>query len=198
MKSFDTAAAEIRQCLPTGLRLVILGSTSFWGSDSAEICRSLGVAMARMASLVAVTGGMNGVQAEFSLAYAAVCGGQQSAERLFHLLPLGMEAVKAGRTVTAGADFFERREILGRVGDVCLVIEGGPGTEHESRVAMSCGIPVIPVGRTGGHARKLYSGLPCPAAVSTATWALLNDRGATHDEVTVAVQNLVEQLSQRA
>lgn len=190
----DAEAAVISKSLPSGIKLVIIGSTSFWGHDSANLCRGLAHELAQLQSLVVVTGGMDGVQAEFSHAYVQARRAATFPEHLFQLLPRGMEACSVGVTLVAGNDLWERREILGRVGDVCLIVEGGPGTEHEAQVATAHGIPLIPLARTGGCAQDLYSEIARPAVATPSDWALLNDRSASHADVIQAVRNLLLNL----
>jgi hypothetical protein len=96
--------------------------------------------------------------------------------------------------VGAGIDYYERREVLGRVGHAYLVIEGGPGTEHEAAVAAGRGVTVIPLARTGGHAGELYPRVSCPSGVLLGDWKILADAGAPHREVVVAVGRLVSHL----
>jgi hypothetical protein len=105
-----------------------------------------------------------------------------------------MEACSVGVTLVAGNDLWERREILGRVGDVCLIVEGGPGTEHEAQVATAHGIPLIPLARTGGCAQDLHAEIARPAVATPSDWALLNDRSASHADVIQAVRNLLLNL----
>ena len=101
-------------------------------------------------------------------------------------------ALTSGRTKYVGLDYEERREVLGRLGQVYLVIEGGPGTEHEVRVARGRGAAVIPVARSGGHAADVYPLVePVPGAGSP-DWELLQDRAAPLEAVISAVRRLVE------
>ena len=89
--------------------------------------------------------------------------------------------------------------MLGRVGHAYLVIEGGPGTEHEAAVAAGRGVPVIPVGRTGGHAGELHPRASCPPGLPRADWDVLADVGASHEQVVAAVGRLVRlSLASRA
>ncbi|CAE7676953.1 unnamed protein product, partial [Symbiodinium pilosum] len=56
----------------------------------------------------------------------------------------------AGEDLAAGLDAAERRKVLGRIGDVYLCIEGGPGVSEEAKVAYDNGAFVLPVPSTGG------------------------------------------------
>jgi predicted Rossmann-fold nucleotide-binding protein len=156
---FDEDAARLAPALPLGRRLVMVGSTSFWGEDSPELCRQIAVRLAELAVLIAITGGMPGVGETFARSFAAERRRLGLPEHLYHLLPNGLGACDTGLTLFAGIDYEERREVLGRLGEVYVVVEGGPGTEHEVRVARRRGAAVIPVARSGGHAGEVYPGL---------------------------------------
>ena len=188
---FDVEARRICAAFPCGPRLVVIGSASFWGADSHPLCQAIAADLAAVAELVAVTGGRRGVGLTFGRAFAAARRAAGYPENLFHLLPHGMGPCATGVTVGAGSGAIERREVLGRVGHVYLVIEGGPGTEYEAAVATGCGVPVIPVGRTGGHAGELHRRSVCPPGFPRADWDLLADPGAPREQVVAAVGRLV-------
>jgi hypothetical protein len=188
----DDEATRVVASIAAGPRLVVTGSTSFWGADSRELCELIAGELALIDPIVAVTGGMDGVGITFGKSFASTRTQASLHENLFHLLPRGFGPCNCGITLGAGIDFHERREILGRIGDVCLVIEGGPGTEHEATVASSRNIPVIPLGRTGGHAGDLYSQMTYPKWAPTSDWAVLGNVNATQQEVALSVRRLVQ------
>ena len=193
VSQFDAEAQSISTALPRGPRLVVIGSTSFWGPDSRQLCKAIAADLAAVAELVALTGGMDGVGLTFGQAFASARRAGGLPENLFHLLPRGFGPCDSGVTVGAGSDYQERREVLGRVGHLYLVIEGGPGTEHEVAVAAGRGVPVIPVARTGGHAGQLYPRVSCPSGDLLDVWKVLADAGASHQDVVAAVGRLVRQ-----
>lgn len=61
----------------------------------------------------------------------------------------------------------ERREVLGRLVPIYVIIEGGPGTDHEAELAGSAGAILVPMMRTGGSADRLYPLLQRPNISST-------------------------------
>ena len=189
---FDVEAASLDPAFPPGRRLVVVGSTSFWGKDTPELCRRLAARLAGIADLIAITGGMAGVGQTFGRSFVDERRRLGLAEQLYHLLPLGLEACDSGVTLFAGRDYEERREILGRLAQTYVVIEGGPGTEHEVRVARGRGAAVIPVARSGGHAGDVYPSVERTPGAESPDWELLQDRMAPLDAVTSAVQRLVE------
>lgn len=192
---FDPLDAETRAVMSRispGPRLVVIGSTSFWGPDSARICDAIAENLAELEDLVAVTGGMDGVGLSFGRAFSEARKALAKPEKLYHLLPAGFGPCDSGVTIDAGYDFFERREVLGRLGQIYLMIEGGPGTEHEAQVAVSKGFPIIPVARTGGHAGSIYHSVPIPPGIRAEDWRILSDAEAPHEDLIEAVRRIVE------
>jgi hypothetical protein len=189
--SYDAEAKRVSAAITPGPRLVVIGSTSFWGPDSRQLCEAIAADLAAVAGLVGLTGGMEGVGLTFGRAFAAARRVAGRPEDLFHLLPRGLGPCDSGVTLGAGNDYRERREVLGRVGHAYLVIEGGPGTEHEAAVAAGRGVPVIPLGRTGGHAGELYFRVRCPSGLPASDWHLLADAVASHERVVAAVGRLM-------
>ena len=94
---------------------------------------------------------------------------------MYHLVPEGCSPSDFGTTLFAGKDYRERREILARLASAYLIIEGGPRTVHEAEVARGRGAVLLPVGRSGGFAGKLFPTLPCPQGVKPEDWDQLND-----------------------
>ncbi len=171
---FDAEATRIRTLFSVGPRLVVVGSTSFYGKDSRLLCEVIAKTFASLPSLVCVTGGMDGVGKTFAESFFnARRSIRSTSETLYHLLPQGMSTIDCGTTLGAGFDLDDRREILGRIGQVYLVIEGGPGTEHEVSIATTHGHPRIPLAMTGGEAASEYDRLPCPAWATIDDWKLL-------------------------
>jgi predicted Rossmann-fold nucleotide-binding protein len=161
LTSYDSEARMVGEAVTPGCRLVVIGSTSFWGADSRVLCEAIAADLAGVAGLVTLTGGMDGVGLTFGRAFAAAQRVAGCPETLFHLLPRGTGPCDSGVTLEAGIDYHDRREVLGRVGDAYLVIEGGPGTEHEAAVAAGRGVPIIPSDAPGV---MLASCIPVPAA----------------------------------
>jgi hypothetical protein len=163
---FDEEAATVAARLGAGPRIVVIGSTSFWGVDSEELTVAIAAELARIKGLTAVTGGMDGVGMTFGRAFVAARRELGWPEEMFHLLPRRTWQCGHGVTLYAGDDFFERREILGRLSKICLAIEGGPGTAHEAAVAYAYGVTVIPLARSGGVAGKLFGEREQPARLA--------------------------------
>ncbi|HEV3237342.1 MAG TPA: hypothetical protein VGZ25_10165, partial [Gemmataceae bacterium] len=68
----------------------------------------------------------------------------------------------------------------------------GPGTVHEVAVASGRGALVIPVGRSGGHAKVVYGQMTCPQVTDEQTWTVLGSAKSTPEETAKAVCRIVE------
>lgn len=94
---------------------------------------------------------------------------------ILQLLPTDFDPADYGKTIFVGDDVAIRREVLGQVSVLYLVVEGGPGTEHEAAVAMANNATLVPVGRSGGCAKELYSQLNNPKFASDGDWQILGE-----------------------
>jgi hypothetical protein len=110
---FDAEAQRVGATITPGPRLVVIGSTSFWGPDSGQLCEAIAADLAALPALVAVTGGMSGVGLTFGRAFADARRARGRAENLFHLLPRELqEGDKITLPVEKVSDWFLDR--LGR------------------------------------------------------------------------------------
>jgi SLOG-like protein len=189
-KLLEEEAAALSARFPIGPRLVVIGSTSFWHAESEATCTAIGYNLSTLDRLVLVTGGVEGVGEALGRSFWASCGGA-SDRCVIHILPRGYRKWDYGETLFAGSDMWERREILGRLADVYLAIEGGPGTEHEASVVLKRSAIVIPVGRSGGHSADLYARVPRPSFVGERMWQALADTSLSVTGVAEAVTGLV-------
>lgn len=169
----DAEARNVLQLLTSGPRLVAIGSTSFWHSESARTCHVLGGLLAAIRGLELVTGGVPGVGEAIGRAFCSHRKELGLPDAVVHVLPRGGSAWDYGRTLFAGSDMAERREVLGRLASTYVAIEGGPGTAHEASVAVAHGAIVIPIGRSGGFAAELFAKVQAPAMASIDDWRLL-------------------------
>ena len=188
---YDAETQRVSDIIPSGPRLVVIGSGLFWGLDSRQLCEDIAVELAAVVGLVAVTGGRSGVGLTFGRAFAAARRAAGQPENVFHLLPRGFPPCESEITLGAGVDSIERREVLGRIGQAYLVIEGGPGTAYEATVATGRQVPLIPLARTGGHAGELYPQVCRPQGVRDEDWRILADAGAPLPDVVAAVGRVV-------
>jgi len=194
--TFDEEAVRVATDIPAGVRVVVIGSTSFWHDESEQTCTEIGKRLAGLDSLVLLTGGVSGVGECIGRGYVGGCRALARTSDVVHVLPRGCGAWDYGITLFAGDDMGERREILGRLAKVYVVVEGGPGTEHEATVAAAHGATLVPVGRSGGHAGSLYRGGSRPALADPRAWETLGDPEATSRTVAAAVAEIVESCGQ--
>jgi len=187
----DRQTAEVARRLPVGPRLAVIGSTLFWHPQSEETCILLGRSLAGLDGLVLLTGGVKGVGEAVGRSFWAACRERESAPHVFHILPRGCWMLDYGETLFAGSDMGERREILGRLAEVYVAIEGGPGTAQEASAALARSVVVIPVGRSGGHSAVLYERIPRPSFTGDLTWRILGIADVSPTQVAGAVIDVV-------
>jgi hypothetical protein len=74
-----------------------------------------------------------------------------------HIYKLLAKFSRTGKVdvVRAGTNMFERRLYLAQLADILVVINGGPGTDHESFEGLKLNKPVITLPYTGGTAELL-------------------------------------------
>jgi len=191
---FDQEAVALLGELPVKPALVVIGSTSFYHDESSSTCAAIGRLLATVQNLVPITGGMNGIGEAVGRSFFEARRKEGFEPNVFHVLPHGCARWDYGTTLFAGSDMSERREILARLSQLYLAIEGGPGTVHEGQVALRRGAYVIAVGRSGGYAGEVYPTLRRPALVSEADWNVLGDSSATPDRVAQVVYDVVTSL----
>jgi len=188
---FDDEAAVVSAKIPAGVRVAVIGSTSFWHEESEQTCAAIGEGLAALDSLVLLTGGVSGVGECIGRGYLKGCTMRRRMPSVIHVLPRGCRAWDYGTTLFAGDTMGERREILGRLAKAFVVVEGGPGTEHEAAVAAAYGAVLVPLGRSGGHAGALYAGLVRPPFVDARAWQTLSDPEAAPRTAAAAVVQIV-------
>jgi hypothetical protein len=189
---YDREARRLEALLPPGPRVGVLGSTDFWHADSERTCSEIGRLLAGIPGLVLLTGGVEGIGEAVGRSFfrARRDAGQEPC--VYHVLPEGEEAWDYGETLFAGSDMTERREILGRLSGLFVLVEGGPRAGHEAEVALAHGAALIPVGRSGGHAAALYGRIRCPPTIDAGTWAVLGSSDSTPEETAGAVLRVVQ------
>jgi hypothetical protein len=184
------AAAAVVQ-LPAGPRVVIIGSTSLWSAESPATCGAVGRLLAGIEGLILLTGGVEGAGEAVGRSFFGARPGSDGHRGLFHVLPHGYWRWDYGEILFAGSGMEERREVLARLAACYVVIEGGPGTAHESSVALARSACVIPVGRSGGYAGELYNQLSRPPIATNSAWGNLARADASSDQGAEAVAAIV-------
>jgi hypothetical protein len=191
-RQFDQEARRLEAMLPHGPRVAMLGSTEFWHADSERTCIEIGRLLAGIPGLVLLTGGVEGIGETVGRSFFQARRDSGRELRVYHVLPEGEEAWDYGQTLFAGSDMTERREILGRLSKLFLVVEGGPRTGHEVEVASAHDAVIIPVGRSGGYAATLYGRSSRPSAIDAEMWARLGASESTSEETARAVLGAVQ------
>ncbi|CAK9005027.1 unnamed protein product [Durusdinium trenchii] len=173
------------------LRLCVLGGTSIQRSETEQLAGAIAKALAQLEEPpVVFTEGMPGVQQAFMR--------QSEGLQMVHLVPIGQACSWPGRELLAGKDVKERKAIFSLVGDIYLVLEGGPNVAAQVKPAFRRGAQIIPVMRTGGASSGLFqfpqAALQKPSFAEHAQWALLKDSEASIHSTALAVKALVAQL----
>jgi uncharacterized protein (TIGR00725 family) len=189
--AFDHEVATVAAQLPEGTRVAIIGSTSFWHAESQATCEAIGRLLAALDDVVLLTGGVAGIGEAVGRSFFGARSGRDAPRGVFHVLPHGNRQWDYGQTVFVGSDMGERREVLGRLAECYVVIEGGPGTAHEASVALRRSVCVVPVGRSGGYARELYPQVRRPPFASESAWHDLALPTASPGVVAEAVASVV-------
>ena len=194
---YDREAEAIRAQLPKCHRCAVIGSASFWGRDSAEICRAVGRDLARFDDMALITGGVPGAGETVGRSFFSERESLGVPANVYHVLPRGASAWDYGLTLFGGDSMGERREILARLARVYVAIEGGPGTEHEATVAAQQGAAVIPVGRSGGASRDIHARHQSPVTGLEAKWQSLGDTSIDIQRIASSVCLLVKAVAHR-
>jgi SLOG cluster4 family len=189
---FDREARRLETLLPHGPRIAVLGSTDFWHAESERTCCEIGRLLAGIPGLVLLTGGVQGIGEAVGRDFFQTRRHAGEPPCIYHVLPEGEEAWDYGETLFAGADMTERREVLGRLSRVFLMVEGGPGAGHEAGVAIAEGALVIPVGRSGGYAATLHARMSRPATIDAVMWVVLGSSASTPEETARAAVRAVQ------
>jgi hypothetical protein len=189
---YEQDARRLDALLPRGPRVAVLGSTDFWQADSERTCTEVGRLLAGIPGLILLTGGVEGIGEAVGRSFFQARRNAGKEPGVYHVLPKGEPAWDYGETLFAGADMTERREVLGRLSALFVMVEGGPRAGHEAEVASAHGAVVIPVGRSGGFAATLYGRVSRPPAVDADTWAVLGARKSTPEETGTAVLRAVQ------
>jgi hypothetical protein len=195
---YDREARRLEALLPLGPRVAVLGSTEFWHADSERTCAETGRLLAGIPGLVLLTGGVEGIGEAVGRSFFQARRDSGQEPCVYHVLPEGEPAWDYGETFFAGADMTERREILGRLSRLFVMVEGGPRAGHEAEVASAHAAVVIPVGRSGGYAAELYGRTSRPEAIDADTWAVLGASESTPAETARAVLRVVQVCVEKA
>jgi len=168
-----------------GVRVCILGPTSFMSPNSRDLVAAVARELSRLDVRISFfTLAMPGVQQTF----AEHC----NSSRLWNLLPAGQTSgYGSGKDVCAGTAMDECKEVFAQLGDVYLTAEGGPALAGEAKAALARGALLLPLRRTGGASSGLCAfpqeALARPAFASEEHWQLVGQEDAPVAESAAAV-----------
>jgi hypothetical protein len=91
-EDYENQARATGAQLAAGRRVGVIGSTSFWGKDSEEICEKAGRLLACVEEIVLLTGGMTGVAEVVGRSFCRARQLAGLAPSLYHILPNGVPA----------------------------------------------------------------------------------------------------------
>mmetsp|Transcript_118874 Transcript_118874/g.343816 ORF Transcript_118874/g.343816 Transcript_118874/m.343816 type:complete len:585 (-) Transcript_118874:117-1871(-) len=172
-------------------KVCIVGSTAFQSEGSEDLFRRLALALAQRVGkrAVFITGGLSGASATFAQHFG-------SGAPMFHLMPWGERSgFQHGVDRQMCKDQPQKREVVGRLADIYISIEGGPGVGEEILLAHRGGARVVPLARTGGASSGMFTfpqeALRVPPHIPEDLWALLSDEGADIQQSAEAAAQIV-------
>lgn len=182
------AVDRISSDLPKGLRVCILGGTS-WASPSNRklvevIARQIGAQLG--GQIVVITTGLPGVQETF----VQNLGVQVP---VVNLASPGGSAYNIGQDIQGG----DRMVLLGQLGDVYLTVEGGATEAKEAKATFARGAAMLPLICSGGSSEGMFDfpaeALQKPSFATEAQWAQLSQKGLP-DRTAKAVVEMLQTL----
>ncbi len=159
--------------MPRKLQIAFIGSVSHYGHTE-SLCKALGYKLAQEPFLTFLDGGVTGIPETITTSLYR--------KDIIHLVPFtewpSEEYSKEplGTFLRAGRTDEDRQEILGRMADVVIMIEGGPGALNEALIAHKEGKKVICVPTTSPFCKKFYD-----QCGGNPLWDALGDETKNHD-----------------
>ncbi|XP_063963431.1 uncharacterized protein LOC129273642 isoform X2 [Lytechinus pictus] len=215
-KQVSRAVSFVCKSLPDTGCVYIAGGTKYYYDKSAEICKAIGAALAKLPTVTLITGGFYGVGHDVSKSFYDERRKLKMEPRVWHILPTKDErdcSAQAdqrqdksfkkppfGQTLYCGESVRQRESIVSKVFDVCIIVEGGPGAAHEAEEFTWSDHTVIPIKCTGGAAggkfkvpHKIFE---LPPGVNRDDWQLLSNKSVSAVEIGAAVARIVRALQE--
>lgn len=170
------------------IRVCILGGKDFKSAVTRPLIEAIAQQLRVFSGkIVVLTGGLEGVQKLF----ANSVGNDVT---VYNFLPGEQSSgYDVGEDVPCGSSLKERMAVFGRLGDIYLSFEGGPGVGAEATAAFDRGAVVLALRGTGGaSAGKLgfpTGALERPDWAARADWEMLG--GTEPSKVALAVARLI-------
>lgn len=170
--------------------VAVLGSTKFKDPTNQDLVAAIARQIKEKCGpgVGYITGGMPGVQSTFAENL------DQDAP-LWNLVPHGNASnFSVGEDIEVGHSAEEEKSVLGRLADIYITVEGGPGVAHEAKDAKERGAQLVPVIRSGGASSGMFDCdflLKQPLYVEDAEWSSLQNHDSPIEESAGAVVKVV-------
>ena len=203
---------ELFSRLPDGDYIYICGGSHFYSSNGEKICKLLGKELAKLKSIVLVTGGFFGIGDTVAKSFHDKRKKLGLPINIYHTMPVNdpadrsrktrqredgtMEPSPYGESIFLGKSVRQCSTISTRVFNICIVIEGGPSSAYEVQQFAWNGAVVIPVKSTGGAAggkfRVPSTIFKLPLKVSELDWSILSSETASVEDTVASLVRIVE------
>ena len=203
---------ELFSRLPDGNYVYISGGSHFYSTNGEAICKLLGKELAKLKSVVLVTGGFFGIGDTVAKSFYDRRKKLGLPIDLYHTIATKdpadrsrqtrqnedgtMEPSPYGETIFLGNSVRQCGTAITRVFNICIQIEGGPSAAYEVQQFTWNGAVVIPVKSTGGAAGGKFlvpsSIYRPPLRVSESDWSMLSNDTASVDDIVASLVRIVE------
>jgi len=173
--------------LPNGIRLCVLGGTSWKDLENKELVETIArrISLELAGRVVVITSGTAGVQETFVQSLGPEIP-------VVNLVSSDGSGYNVGQDIEAGACLEDRMVLLGQLGDVYLTVEGGPVVAKEARAAFARGAAVLPLICTSGASAGMFDfpagALQKPSYASEAQWSQLSHKNPPELTAAAVVQ----------
>jgi len=197
-QEIESLCRAVAEQLPGGPRICLLGGATSREPHTKAVVEAIAARLAPIlpSNAVVLTGGLPGIQETMATTLAL-----HGFTRVVNLVHLGHISGYAGEDLVAGMDAAERRQVLGRVGDVYICIEGGPGVAEEAQIAHARGAVVLPLPCSGGASAGAFGfpqkALERPRFASPEDWAALKDPQRAAEATVDILRGALKEMRQR-
>ena len=203
---------ELFSRLPDGDYIYVSGGSHFYSTNGEKICKLLGKELAKLKSVVLVTGGFFGIGDTVVKSFHDKRKKLGLPINIYHTMPVKdpadrsrktrqredgtMEPSPYGETIFLGKSVRQCSTISTRVFNICIAIEGGPSSAYEVQQFTWNGAVVIPVKSTGGAAGGKFlvpsSIFKPPVKVSESDWSILSNDTASVEDIVASLVRIME------
>ena len=203
---------ELFSRLPDGNYVYFSGGSHFYSTNGEAICKLLGKELAKLKSVVLVTGGFFGIGDTVAKSFYDRRKKLGLPINLYHTMATKdpadrsrqtrqredgtMELSPYGETIFLGNSVRQCGTVSTRVFNICILIEGGPSAAYEVQQFTWNGAVVIPIKSTGGAAGGKFlvpsSIYHAPLRVSESDWSILSNDTASVEDIVASLVRIVE------